>query len=200
MQPCMNNWKATCPDYDLGVQVLEWFTGHEEQTGLRVVRIKNKFSSPPEDIVDGYIWSHLYICLCLLCCGWAAWALAKCVSRYRDLSISVIMTATSGLRIIGEIQVPWQSYSNPFSKRLENCSTPISMLCCICTVQYPKVSPIAYFFNSTDGFCAENVWFRFKTQNFMTSNWGWETSFAWVKRSMSGMNEGRREGERGRRS
>ncbi len=30
---------------------------------------------------------------------------AKYVSRYRDLSLSVIMTGTSGLRIIGEIQV-----------------------------------------------------------------------------------------------
>ncbi len=59
------------------LEVVGWFTKHGGEAGLRVCRIKNKFSFRREELVGGY----------------------------RDLMICVIFTGVSGLRIIGEIQV-----------------------------------------------------------------------------------------------
>jgi hypothetical protein len=59
------------------VEVLSWFVGREEQTGLKVVRIKNKFGFKKDELVGSY----------------------------RDLMVCVLYRAVDGLAIIGEIQV-----------------------------------------------------------------------------------------------
>ena len=56
--------------------MLGWFDGREAATGLRVVRVKNKFGFRAGELLGGY----------------------------RDLMISVLYRADNGLAIIGEIQ------------------------------------------------------------------------------------------------
>jgi hypothetical protein len=59
------------------LQVLAWFLEQQEYTGLPICRMKNKFSFPTERVPDGY----------------------------RDLQICVLFQGSSGLSIIGEIQI-----------------------------------------------------------------------------------------------
>jgi hypothetical protein len=59
------------------IEVLGWFEGREQETGLKVVRVKNKFGFKKEDLVGSY----------------------------RDLMVCVLYRAENGLAIIGEIQV-----------------------------------------------------------------------------------------------
>jgi hypothetical protein len=59
------------------LEVVGWFTKHGGEEGLRVCRIKNKFSFRRDELVGGY----------------------------RDLMICAVFTGVSGLRIIGEIQI-----------------------------------------------------------------------------------------------
>ena len=59
------------------VEMLVWFEEHEEQTGLKVVRVKNQFGFKNEDLVGSY----------------------------RDLMVCVLYRAANDLAIIGEIQV-----------------------------------------------------------------------------------------------
>ena len=59
------------------MEVVGWFTKHGGEAGMRVCRIKNKFSFHQDELVGGY----------------------------RDLMICLVFTGVSGLRIIGEIQV-----------------------------------------------------------------------------------------------
>ena len=78
--------------------MLGWFNNCFEETGLRVVRIKNKFSAAQEEIIDGLVLELFYLFSQDL-------IIFFMVFRYRDLSLSVVFTGESGLRIIGEIQV-----------------------------------------------------------------------------------------------
>ena len=59
------------------LQVLSWFTEQQQNDCLPICRLKNKFSFPTERIPDGY----------------------------RDLQICVLFQGSSGLSIIGEIQI-----------------------------------------------------------------------------------------------
>ena len=59
------------------VEAFGWFEGREEQTGLKVVRVKNKFALKKEELVGSY----------------------------RDLMVCVLYRAANNLAIIGEIQV-----------------------------------------------------------------------------------------------
>jgi hypothetical protein len=59
------------------LEVVKWFAGQaSEATGLPVVRMKNKFGLPREEVPDGY----------------------------RDVKLFVAYTSPTGLGIIGEIQ------------------------------------------------------------------------------------------------
>ena len=68
---------VVCPGPAEMVEVLSWFEGREEQTGLKVVRVKNKFGFKKDELVGSY----------------------------RDLMVCVMYRAVDGLAIIGEIQV-----------------------------------------------------------------------------------------------
>ncbi len=68
---------VVCAGPEEMMEVLRWFEGREEQTGLKVVRVKNKFGFKKEDLVGSY----------------------------RDLMVCVLYRATNNLAIIGEIQV-----------------------------------------------------------------------------------------------
>jgi hypothetical protein len=59
------------------LQVLGWFAELQEETGLRICRIKNRFCSMYGDSADGY----------------------------RDVKLYLAFTAACGLRIIGEVQI-----------------------------------------------------------------------------------------------
>ena len=59
------------------MEVVSWFASNEDETGLRLCRIKNKFAFSDDDLLGGY----------------------------RDVMVSVIFEGVGGLRIIGEIQV-----------------------------------------------------------------------------------------------
>jgi len=59
------------------LQVIQWFTEHEEENSLPVRRLKNKFSRPEEAVANGY----------------------------RDVQLGVLFTGSTGLKIIGEIQI-----------------------------------------------------------------------------------------------
>jgi len=59
------------------LKVLSWFTEQQDSAGLPICRMKNKFSFPAELVPDGY----------------------------RDLQICVLFRGSSGLSIIGEIQI-----------------------------------------------------------------------------------------------
>ncbi len=61
------------------LEVMSWFSGEAAaKYGLRMCRMKNRFAFPEDEVTDGY----------------------------RDLKICVVSEASSGLNIIGEIQVP----------------------------------------------------------------------------------------------
>jgi hypothetical protein len=50
--------------------VYRWFVNRESETGLRVCRIKNKFSFKKEDVVGGYrdlMFCVIYRCLRTTC-------------------------------------------------------------------------------------------------------------------------------------
>jgi len=68
---------VVCPGPADMVEVLSWFEGREEQTGLKVVRVKNKFGFKKDELVGSY----------------------------RDLMVCVLYRAFDGLAIIGEIQI-----------------------------------------------------------------------------------------------
>jgi hypothetical protein len=59
------------------LRILSWFTEQQDPVGLPICRMKNKFSFPAELVPDGY----------------------------RDLQICVLFRGSSGLSIIGEIQI-----------------------------------------------------------------------------------------------
>ena len=81
-------------------QVASWFSDHEDETGLIVCRVKNKFSAASVYVADGYALVFLPFAvppddLKRICC----------TARYRDFQICVVFTDANGLKIIGEIQV-----------------------------------------------------------------------------------------------
>ena len=59
------------------LQILSWFAAQEECNGLPVCRLKNRFSFPEDEVPNGY----------------------------RDIQICVVFEGSSGLSIIGEIQI-----------------------------------------------------------------------------------------------
>ena len=68
---------VVCKGADQILQVLSWFAAPQAVASLPICRLKNKFSFPSERVPDGY----------------------------RDLQICVLFTGSSGLSIIGEIQI-----------------------------------------------------------------------------------------------
>ena len=78
----------------------DWFANHEDETGLIVCRVKNKFSASSNYVADGYSFlsptlAVLPVNVMKICCN----------ARYRDFQMCVVFTDASGLKIIGEIQV-----------------------------------------------------------------------------------------------
>jgi hypothetical protein len=85
--------------------VAGWFADNEDETGLIVCRVKNKFSATSVHVTDGYPLLLPTFFIPTFFMRSVIMTRTYYTTRYRDFQMCVVFTDANGLKIIGEIQV-----------------------------------------------------------------------------------------------